>query len=93
MQSRGSPALTTVVRDAALGMPVVSTNVGGIPYIFEHEKNALLVNDNNAEALASQVIRIIRDENLRNSLIQNSLKLVREYDWPNVSRKWREILT
>ena len=33
----------------ALGLPVVSTNVGGIPYLLTVKENALLVNDNDVD--------------------------------------------
>ena len=52
----------------ATGLPVVSTNVGGIPELVEHDRNGLLVPEKDSLALANALERLLGDVTLRTSL-------------------------
>lgn len=52
----------------ATGLPVVSTNVGGIPELVEHDRNGLLVPERDALALAMVLERLLDNATLRTSL-------------------------
>jgi len=82
----------SVMEAMALGLPVVSTNVGGIPYLLENRKTAMLINDNDVDAMASAVKELIFDDSLSNQIIGNALSLVEKFDWSFVKTKWNEIL-
>lgn len=61
--------LPTVLLEAmALGTPVISTDVTGIPEIVEHEKTGLMVGQHDAEALAQAMLRLVDDAALREQL-------------------------
>ncbi len=53
------------------GLPVVTTRVGGIGLVLEHEQSALLVEPRNPPAIAEAVARLITDAGLRRRLIAN----------------------
>ncbi|OGH65939.1 MAG: hypothetical protein A3J66_01835 [Candidatus Magasanikbacteria bacterium RIFCSPHIGHO2_02_FULL_47_14] len=55
----------------AHGVPVVATDVGGIGAIVKHEVTGLLVKPGSAEALCSSLIRIKRDDTLREHLVRS----------------------
>ena len=76
----------------ALGLPVVSTNVGGIPYLLKHRLTALLVDDNDVNGMVHSIKELINDKELKDSLVLNALNLVRQFDWNIVKSKWLEIL-
>ena len=61
----------TLLEAGLAELPVVATNVGGIPEIIENEKTGLLVNSANADGLAKAVSRLINDKNLRKKLGEN----------------------
>ena len=82
----------SVMEAMALGLPVVSTNVGGIPYLLENRKTAMLVGDNDAAAMVSAIKELIFDNSLSNEIVANALDLVREFDWDIVKTRWNEIL-
>ena len=73
--SEGTPRVLVEAR--ARSLPVVSTNVGGIPSSVTHDEDGLLVPPADAGALASAVSRIIRDGNLRRRLIRSGREKVR----------------
>jgi len=52
----------------ATGLPVVSTNVGGIPELVEHDHNGLLVPEKDSLALANALERLLSDGTMRTSL-------------------------
>ena len=52
----------------AMELPVVSTPISGIPELVDHERNGLLVPPGDAGAVAAAVMRLLRDEDLRERL-------------------------
>jgi glycosyltransferase involved in cell wall biosynthesis len=66
----------------AAGLPVIATNVGGIPDFLTDGVTGLFVGVHNPKDIASKIERLISDPNLRTRLISNSKKMVNErYDW------------
>jgi glycosyltransferase involved in cell wall biosynthesis len=72
----------------ASGIPVVATNAGGIPYIAENERTALLVDIDDHQALAERVFRLLEDEDLVVRLTTNAREEVKRYDWFRVRDQW-----
>jgi len=61
-----------VINEALLhSLPVISTNVGGIPYEFDNKKEVLLVEPGNSESFAKRICEVIEDSFLRKNLIKN----------------------
>ena len=54
-----------LVEAMAAGLPVVATNVGGIPALIDHEVNGLLVPVRDSDALADAIVRALKDAALR----------------------------
>jgi len=82
----------SLIEAMALGLPIVSTSVGGIPFLLKDQETALLVEDNNAEAMAAAVDRILSDAPLREKIIKNARAKAAEYDWDAVKSKWLDVL-
>lgn len=61
------------------GIPVVATDVGGVPTVVQHGWNGLLVPAGDAHALTSAISRVIKDEPLRKHLIANGLEYARQH--------------
>jgi glycosyltransferase involved in cell wall biosynthesis len=72
----------------ATGVPIVTTNAGGIPYILEHEKTGLMVQIRDHEALAREAIRLLEDNDLALRLAENGREYVNEFTWRKVREKW-----
>jgi glycosyltransferase involved in cell wall biosynthesis len=78
----------SVLEALASGVPVVSTDVGGVPFIVHHEVTALLVPAKDHLAMANAIKRILSDSALANTLISNGLISIQDYTWPVVREKW-----
>jgi len=81
----------SVLEALASGVPVVSTNVGGVPYIVSDRETALLVPARSPEAMANALMRLIDEPSLCNKLIDNGLAEVRRYTWDNVWPQWEKV--
>jgi glycosyltransferase involved in cell wall biosynthesis len=68
----------------ASGVPVVSTNVGGVPYVVQEGVSALLVPPGDPEALARAALRILEDPELAARLRRAGLDAVQAYSWDRV---------
>jgi len=73
------------------GLAVVSTNAGGIPYIFKNEETGLLVKKDDHHALAEAILRILEDNKLGCRLIKKAREECVKYTWPNVSMGWHRV--
>lgn len=59
------------------GLPVVATPVGGLPEIVEHGKDALLFPPGDVDELASELEKIMADEDLRKKISSSSKKMAK----------------
>ncbi|CAN5732174.1 N/A [soil metagenome] len=75
-----------------LGLPVVSVNIGGIPYMIKDGINGLLVNDDDDEAMFNKIDLLISNNFLAQSIVTNAYNYVQQYDEVNVIKKWNIVL-
>lgn len=69
----------------ALGTPVVATNVGGIPEIVEDGVSGILVEKDNPKQLADAVVKVLEDEELRKTIIENGREKAKRFTWEKMS--------
>ena len=74
----------SLLEASASGLAVISTNAGGIPFLYENGKNALLVEVGDWQALASEAIRAMRNPSMTRRLGSASLELCQRCEWSNV---------
>lgn len=73
------------------GLPIVSTDAGGIPYICENGETALLVGKNDYEALAQKAVALVENAELAQKIIAKARENCVKYSKENVRGKWLDI--
>jgi len=72
----------------ACGIPVVGSNVGGIPEIIDDGKTGLLVQPGNPEELATAITRLLENKELRKKMGAAGRKRAKLYfDWKLITKK------
>jgi len=74
----------SVLESLASGVPVVSTDVGGVPYLLEDGSTGLLVPPQNPDAMATAILKLLHDASLANSLRKNGTLYVQKFKWASV---------
>lgn len=62
-----------------VGVPVVTTNIGGNPEVIDHERNGYLVVPNDAESIRLHVSALLRDANLRAQIVAAGKRKVKQF--------------
>lgn len=78
----------SILEALACGVPVVSTDAGGIPDLVQHGRTALLVPVGDSDALAQAALRVLGDPTLAARLHEQGLSQAAGYTWPRVSAQW-----
>ena len=81
----------SVLEALASGVPVVSTDVGGVPFLVQDGSTALLVPAGNPDAMAQAVLRLLESPALAQRLVQAGLELVRHFTWSEVGPRWAAV--
>ena len=74
--NEGTPV--SLIEAQAANKPIITTNVGGIENIVLNNETALLCENNNIEEFASQLLKIIENDNLRSSLSEKGWEHVKK---------------
>ncbi len=82
----------SLVEAAAAGLPIVTTDVGGIAHFLRHGESALLVPEGDVEAMADAVDRLLRDPELAQRLSDNGRLLAESCDWRVIGERWKALL-
>jgi glycosyltransferase involved in cell wall biosynthesis len=78
----------SIIEAYASGLPLVTTDAGGIPYIVTDEVTGLLVRCNDHEALAAAAIRYLTEEGFAARITVRAHEECQKYSWPNVRGQW-----
>ena len=82
----------TLLEIMALGLPIVTTNVGGIPFIIKNKKNGLLVNSNNAVEMVDRISMLISGKINGKLITRNAREEILELDKNKVIKKWYSLV-
>ncbi|OGC76994.1 MAG: hypothetical protein A2145_03630 [candidate division Zixibacteria bacterium RBG_16_40_9] len=82
----------TNIEANACGTPVIASDVPGLRDSVLPGKSGLLFDYGNIENLASVLIQILSDQNLRNRLIQGGLEWAKKFSWEKTADKSLEII-
>jgi L-malate glycosyltransferase len=82
----------SVLEAMTLGLPVVSTNVGGLPFLISHQETGYLVNDIAANEMLEQIENCIHFPTQTIEIVNNAKRMVSTMDWKVIENQWLNLL-
>ncbi len=83
---------SSIIEAYAAGLPVVTTDAGGIPFIVRHDVTGLMVPAGDDAAMATQALRLLADPALVTRLTARSREeCLERYVWRAVRDAWLQL--
>lgn len=82
----------SVIEAMALGLPVVSTNVGGLPFLINHDNDGVIVEPNDPELFEKAIINLLQNPQKGEYLSNNARKKAESYSWDQIKHLWLDLL-
>ena len=89
--SRADNMPNSVLEAWASGVAVISTDVGGVPFLVEDGENAVLVPMGDAVAMAQEALKLLSDRTSRTNMIRAGHEASRRFCWEKVRPRWFDI--
>lgn len=76
----------------ALGIPCISTDCpcGGPRFLICSNKNGILVKINNSEKMENKIEYILKNENIRNKMGREAIKIREDLNPDNINNEWKK---
>jgi glycosyltransferase involved in cell wall biosynthesis len=75
-----------------IGIPIVTTDIGGNPEIIENEKSGLLIGFNDEKEIEKSVIKLLNNKKYGNTLVRQAQKKVQEFSEEKMIKETIKIL-
>ena len=83
----------SLVEAMALGLPIVTTKVGGIPYLVEDGVEAYCVSPQDPLAMSGKIELLLSHPEAALQMAENARLKAETFDWGQVRKKWIEVLS
>jgi glycosyltransferase involved in cell wall biosynthesis len=77
----------------AMGLPVVTTSVGGIPDMISHGNSGLLVPRDDDQAMVRAIQSLLNDPSMASHLSANGRSLAARSSWGEVKFQWEQLFS
>jgi glycosyltransferase involved in cell wall biosynthesis len=74
-----------------LHVPIIASDVGGIPDIIKDKENGLLIEPENVKDLENKIVSLYEDQSFAQQLAQNAQKNIEKYSPQNMALEYQKI--
>lgn len=82
----------SVLEAMALGLPIVSTDVGGLPYLIENNVDGLLISVNEEKKMTEAIVTLLGNQKKAEELSKNACEKAEKFDWSVIRLNWDKLL-
>lgn len=83
----------SVIEAMALGLPIISTDVGGLAFLIEDGIDGILTPKEDVILFYEKLIDLLKNQNFAESLSTNGRSKSQQFDWSRVKILWHEVLS
>ena len=83
----------SVMEAMALGLPIVSTNVGGLPYLIENNIDGILVKKDDAKLMYNAINHLLTNNDSAIKIAKNARIKSQSFSWEEIKKQWLTLLT
>jgi glycosyltransferase involved in cell wall biosynthesis len=81
----------SILEAFACGLPVVTTNAGGIPDMVTDSRTGFVVQQGDHEAMAARALQLLAEANVAESLTRRAREECEKYSWRAVREQWAQL--
>jgi glycosyltransferase involved in cell wall biosynthesis len=81
----------SLLEASAVGVPVVCSNAGGVPEIFQDGFNALLYPPGDDNAMAKAIICLVQDKELAKKISANAVETASKFTWEMTAERTLQV--
>ena len=82
----------SVIEAMALGIPIITTNVGGMPFMIDDGVDGILINKEAPDEISNWVNWIIQHPEQTSEMTMKARRKILNYDWNKIKEDWKELL-
>lgn len=83
----------SLIEAMALGFPVVSTNVGGIPFLVEDKIEGILTSPGDVHEMSATILALLNDQEKAGSISLAARQKAEQFDWLFIRQKWNALFS
>jgi len=82
---------STLLEAMACNTVIIASNVGGNSELIKNGVNGIIIEPQDIDSFVQQITNLIKNEQLRQSLVKHALKTVEQYDWEQIGNLYLDI--
>jgi len=82
----------SIIEGMALGLLIISTDVGGVSYLVSDNEDGMLVQSEDHKGMANAIREVINNPSLPIRLQENARKKAELFSWEHIRPKWENLL-
>lgn len=82
----------SIMEAMALGLPVISSDVGGIPFLLTNGIDGICLPRDNHKAFIDSIVYLIENPEEAKNIVKNARNKVEKFDWEIVKNDWKQLL-
>lgn len=76
----------TMFEAMACGLPVVASNVNGVPYELKEGVNGYILDRSNIKGFAEKINYLLENKEVYSKISQNNINKAKKYDWDKINK-------